>query len=63
MKHISLFLLQTFVLTFIFLPIVITRFIWTFKWNDNFDGLPSGVFYQYKRCYKSMIGGSSPTTF
>lgn len=56
MKHIFKFFIQTLVLVFVFTPIVIVRFLWTFKWNDKFDGfLGMGIYSVYKRSYKSLI--------
>ena len=56
MKHILKFVLQTLVVVFVFTPVVIGRYIWTFKWNDKFDGfLGMGIYSVYKRSYNNLL--------
>lgn len=62
MKYILIFLIQTIIVLVVFTPIVLTRFIWTFRWNDEIKGLGS-VYSTYKKCYQRMvkkIGGVKP---
>ena len=54
MKHILRLILATFVLILIFIPIIIFRWIWTFKWDDKFDGMPRGIFYAYKTSWGNL---------
>jgi hypothetical protein len=55
MKHILKFVLQTLIVVFIFTPIVVVRYIWTFKWNDKFNSFPRGIYWTYKRSYQNFI--------
>lgn len=67
MKHIIFFLTQTLFVMFYFTPIVIGRFIWTFRWNDKFEGIKGGIYSRYKRCYFDMVkkikGYGVPSTY
>ena len=57
MKHILKFLLQTFVIVFVFTPFFIVRFIWTFKWSDKVETTTGedSMYRLYKRSYKHLI--------
>ena len=35
MKHVLIFIAQTFVIVFVLTPFFIARFVWTFKWSDE----------------------------
>lgn len=67
MKHILIFFVQTIIVVFYFTPIVIGRFIWTFRWNDNFNGIKGGIYSRYQRCYQEMVnrikGVGVPSTY
>lgn len=67
MKHILFFFVQSLIVLFYFVPIVVGRFIWTFKWNDRFEGIHGSIFKRYKKCYLEMIlrikGHRIPSTF
>jgi hypothetical protein len=67
MKYILKFIGQTLIVVFIFTPIVLGRYVWTFKWNDKFNDFPQGIYKTYKTCYKSMLkkinGKPNPQTF
>ena len=55
MKHILKFFVQVFIIVFIFYPIIIGRYLWTFKWNDNYGGL--SVTKLYSKSFKEMVWG------
>lgn len=55
MKYIAKFYAQTMVILFIFLPIIIARGIWTFKFHDKFKAYPQGIFTIYARCWKTLV--------
>ena len=64
MKHILKFLVQCFIIFFILYPIIIGRFLWTFKWNDNYGGL--NVTELFSKSWKQMkwnIQGNRWSTF
>ena len=67
MKYILIFLVQTFIVVFIYSPVVILRYIWTFRWNDKFDIFPHGLYQRYSKCYYQMTckinGKKYPQTF
>lgn len=55
MKHILKFILQTLIVLFVFYPIVISRWIWTSKWNDKIDGLNRGVSKLIPYSWRTMV--------
>jgi hypothetical protein len=64
MKHILKFLVQCFIIVFILYPIIIGRFLWTFKWNDNYGRL--NVTELFSKSWKQMkwnIQGKRWSTF
>ena len=55
MKYIAKIYVQTIILLLVFLPIIILRGIWTFKFHDKFNSIPQGVFNVYKKNWKILV--------
>lgn len=53
MKHVFKFFIQSLIVIFYFYPIVIGRYIWTFKWNDNISGMR--VSKLIPQCWRKMM--------
>lgn len=53
MKHVLKFICQSFIVIFYLYPIVIGRYIWTFKWDDKVSGMR--VSKLIPQCWKNMI--------
>ena len=54
MKHIFKFIMASIVLLFVFVPIIVARWVWTFKFDDTFPKMPRGVFYAYKVSFRNL---------
>ena len=55
MKYIIRFALATLILVFVFLPIIVARWVWTFKYDDTFEKLPRGIFYAYRTSWRNLV--------